>query len=322
MRIGVQPANSGPLATPEFISEIAELADGLGFDSLQITDHLVMPVEYSSRYPYNASGRMAAGPDDTYFEPLGLIAYLGGRTRRIRLGTSVLIAPYRHPVVTAKYLAGLDQLTGGRLLLGVGVGWMAEEFAALGAPSFAERGAVTDEIIQVWRTLWRDQPASFAGRFFQFAPLGLMPKPAQPGGIPIYIGGSSRPAIRRAARLGDGWQPFKLSPDELAPGLALLRDQSAKLGRSLDGFTISMRLGLRLSAVASERRSSEEPWKALVGTPAEVIRDLEAYERLGVNEAVFDFRSCSADETRETLRLAAAELLPRFQQQAAAAKPA
>ncbi len=313
MRIGVQPVNSGPLATPEYITELAELADELGFDSLQITDHLVMPLEYRSRYPYNASGRMAAGPDDAYFEPLGLIAYLAGRTRRIRLGTSVLIAPYRHPVVTAKFLAGLDQLSGGRLLLGVGVGWMAEEFAALGAPPFEERGAVTDEIIAIWRTLWREQPANFSGRFFQFAPLGMMPKPAQAGGIPIYIGGSSRPAIRRAARLGDGWQPFKLTPEEMEPGLTLLREQAAKLGRSLDGFTISMRLGLRLAATATERREAEEPWKTLVGTPAEVIRDLQAYERLGVNEAVFDFRTCTAEETRETLRLAAAELLPRFQ---------
>ncbi|HEY7293592.1 MAG TPA: LLM class F420-dependent oxidoreductase [Dehalococcoidia bacterium] len=317
MRIGVQPVNSGPLATPAYISEIAELADELGFDSLQVTDHLIMPVEYSSPYPYHPSGRMAAGPDDAYFEPLGLIAFLGGRTRRIRLGTSVLIAPYRHPVVTAKFLAGLDQLTGGRLVLGVGVGWMAEEFAALGAPPFAARGAVTDEIIQIWRTLWRDQPASFAGRFFQFAPLGMMPKPAQTGGIPIYIGGMSRPAIRRAARLGDGWQPFKLTPPELEAGLAALREQAAAIGRNLDGFEISLRLGLRLSPRATERRAAEEPWKALVGTPAEVVRDLETYARLGVTETVFDFRSCSAEETRETLRLAAAELLPRFQAAAA-----
>jgi probable F420-dependent oxidoreductase len=313
MRIGVQPVNSGPLATPDYITELAELADTLGFDSLQITDHLVMPVEYSSRYPYNATGRMAASTDDPYFEPLGLIAFLAGRTHRIRLGTSVLIAPYRHPVVTAKFLAGLDQLSRGRLVLGVGVGWMAEEFAALGAPPFEERGSVTDEIIAIWRTLWREQPASFSGRFFQFSPLGMMPKPAQAGGIPIYIGGNSRPAIRRAARLGDGWQPFKLTPEELEPGLALLREQAEKLGRSLDGFTVSLRLGLRLTAGPTERRAAEEPWKALVGTPAEVGRDLETYERLGVNEAVFDFRSCSAEETRETLRLAAAELLPRFQ---------
>lgn len=313
MRIGMQPINSGPLATPAYITEIAELADTLGFDSLQITDHVVMPVEYSSPYPYHPSGRMAAGPDDNYFEPLGLLGYLGGRTRHIRLGTSVLIAPYRHPVVTAKQLAGLDVLTGGRLVVGLGVGWMAEEFAALGAPPFAERGAVTDEVIQIFRCIWREQPASFAGRFFAFAPLGVMPRPLQPGGIPILIGGMSRAAIRRAARLGDGWQPFKQTPEELAAGLAYLHEQAERANRDLSGFTISLRLGLRLSAGPTERRAAEEPWKTLVGNTEQVAADLAIYSKLGVTETIFDFRTCTADETRETLQLAAEGLLPRMQ---------
>lgn len=312
MKIGMQPANSGPQATPERIAAIAELADGLGFDSLQVTDHIVIPVEYSSPYPYHPSGRMAAGPDDTFYEPISLLGYLAGRTRRIRLGTSVLIGPYRNPVVTAKQLACLDALTGGRLLIGMGVGWMEEEFAAVAAPSFAERGAVTDEVIEVFRRIWRDQPASFQGRFFQFAPIGVMPKPAQPGGIPILIGGDSRPAIRRAARLGDGWQPFKLPPEVLEQKLGYLREQAVAADRDLSGFTISLRLGLRLTSAPTERRPAEEPWKTLVGTPAQVADDLKVYQGLGVTEVVFDFRTCSFDETSETLHLAAKTLLPQF----------
>jgi probable F420-dependent oxidoreductase len=312
MKIGIQPANSGRNAAPELLTETAELAEELGFDSLLITDHIVLPVEYSSPYPYHPSGRMAAGPDDRFFEPLSLIGYLAGRTRRIRLGTSVLIGPYRNPVVTARYLACLDVLSGGRLVIGLGAGWMAEEFAAVGAPPFEERGAVTDEVIEVYRRIWRDQPASFSGRFFSFPPVGALPKPLQPGGIPILIGGDSRPAIRRAARLGDGWQPFKLTPEDLAGRLAYLREQAKAHARDLDRFIVSLRLGLRLTAGPTARRAAEEPWKTLVGTPDQVAADLAVYQQLGVSEVVFDFRTCTPDETHETLHLAAEGLLPRF----------
>lgn len=312
MRIGMQPANSGPQATPALITEATELADTLGFDSCLITDHVVLPVEYTSPYPYHPSGRMAVGADADYYEPLSLIGYLAGRTRRIRLGTSVLIAPYRNPVVTAKQLACLDVLSGGRIVIGLGVGWFAEEFAAVAAPPFAERGAVTDEVIEVFRRIWRDQPASFSGRYFRFEPVGAMPKPVQPDGIPILIGGHSRAAIRRAARLGDGWQPFKLTPEELAAGIAYLREQAKAHDRDPAAITISLRLGLRLTGGPTERRAAEEPWKTLVGTPAQVTDDLAAYQRLGVDEVVFDFRTCSPDETRETLHLAGETLIPEL----------
>ncbi len=303
MRIGIQPANSGPHATPAFIAEVAETADRLGYFSCLVTDHVVLPVQYTSPYPYHPSGRMAVGPDADYYEPLSLIAYLAGRTRRIRLGTSVLIAAYRHPLVVAKQLACLDALSGGRIVIGLGTGWLKEEFEALGAPPFAERGAVTDEVIEILRRVWRDQPASFQGRYFTFPPVGVMPKPVQPGGIPILIGGESRPAIRRAVRLGDGWHPFKLPPDDLATRLAYLRAQAEQMGRDLSNFTISLRLGLRLTTGPTERRPAEEPWKCLVGTPEQVAADLAVYRKLGVHEVVFDFRTCSEDETRQTLEL-------------------
>ena len=311
MRIGIQPANSGPMATPGFITEVAELADRLGFHSLMVTDHVVVPVEIQSRYPYNPTGRFAASPDTDYYEPLSLIAYLAGRTSHIRLGTSVMIAAYRNPLLVAKQLACLDALTDGRIVIGLGAGWMAEEFAALGAPPFEERGAATDEVIEVFRRVWRDQPASFSGRFFSFQPVGVMPKPVQPGGIPILIGGESRPAIRRAARLGDGWQPFKLGPERLTAGLTYLREQAERHGRDLSGFIVSLRLGLRLTTGPTERRPDEEPGRALVGTPQQAAEELAMYERLGVSEAVFDFRTCSAEETVETLHLAAEQLLPQ-----------
>lgn len=312
MKIGLQPPNSGPLATPAFITELAEMGDELGYDSLQITDHVVVPAQIRSRYPYSATGVMAASPDSNYYEPLSLLAYLIGRTRRIRLGTSVLILPYRNPVLTAKQLACMDQLSGGRMLLGVGVGWMAEEFQILGSPPFAERGAVTDEYIRVLREIWSAPRPRFEGRYQSFPEIGVNPKPAQAGGIPILIGGVSRPAIRRAVRLGDGWQPFKLPPDELGRGLHYLRQQARETGRDLSGFAISLRLGLRMTREATQRRPDEEPWKVLVGPAREVLTNLRTYRDMGVTEVVFDFRTCQADEMRETVRLCAESLIPAF----------
>lgn len=312
MKIGMQPPNSGPYATPAFITELAELGDTLGFDSLQVTDHIVVPAEIRSRYPYNASGVMAAHPESDYYEPLSLLAYLIGRTRRIKLGTSVLILPYRNPILTAKQLACMDQLSGGRMLLGVGVGWMEEEFRILGSPPFAERGAVTDEYIETFRRIWREGTTALEGRYTSTPVVGVNPRPAQAGGIPIIIGGVTRPAIRRAARLGDGWQPFKLPPDELVAGLNELRAQARRFNRDLREFTISLRLGLRMTRESTERRPDEEPWKTLVGPARDVLLHLRTYHDLGVTEVVFDFRTCRPEEVRETLRLCAAQIIPAF----------
>jgi probable F420-dependent oxidoreductase len=310
MRLGVQPVTGGAGADVRFVIEFARRADELGFDSLQLTDHVVLPVEMSSRYPYDPGGRFWADPDDDFYEPLGLLGFLGGITRRIRLGTSVLVAPYREPVATAKQLACLDVLTAGRIVVGLGVGWMAEEFRVLGSPPFERRGRATEEVIEIFRRLWRDQPASFDGEIYSFPPVGAMPKPLQPGGIPILLGGNSVAALTRAARLADGWQPFRLTPDELARALELAREHLAAAGRDLAGFTVSLRLGLRLAPGDARRRANEAPGKVLVGTPADVAGELAVYEELGVDEIVFDFRTCSRDETIETLELAAESLLP------------
>jgi probable F420-dependent oxidoreductase len=312
MKIGLQPPNSGPHATPEFMTELAELGDQLGYDSLQVTDHILVPSQVNSRYPYNATGVFASRPETDYYEPISLLAYLIGRTRRIRLGTSVLILPYRNPLLVAKQLACMDRLSGGRMVLGVGVGWMEEEFRILDAPSFAERGAVTDEYIEGFRRIWREGTTTLEGRYIHTPEIGVNPRPAQAGGIPIIVGGVRRPAIRRAARLGDGWQPFKLPPDELITGLNYLRAQARRSGRDLRGFTVSLRLGLRMTREPTERRPEEEPWKTLVGPARDVLQHLRTYRDLGVTEVVFDFRTCRPDEMRETIQLCAEQIVPAF----------
>jgi len=312
MHIGLKLPTSGPLATPPFIAELAQTADRLGFHSLQVSDHVVIPAQISSPYPYNASGRMTTAPDAAYYEPIGLLGFLAGCTQRARLGTSVLVLPYRHPVLAAKQLASIDSMSGGRLFLGIGTGWMEEEFKILGSPPYRERGAITDEYVEVFRTIWREPLPSFQGRFTSFPPLGAYPKPAQPAGIPILVGGNTRPAIRRAVRLGNGWQPLRLSPSELEECLAYLRAQAGEAGRDLRDFEISMGLGLRMTGGVTERRSSEANRDtSLAGRAEDLTRTLQAYAALGVTEIAFDLRSCAnEDEMRQTVELCGQQLLP------------
>lgn len=313
MQIGLKLPSSGAMARPEFIAELAQMGDRLGYASLQVSDHVVIPAQIHSPYPYNASRSMAARPETTYYEPIGLLGFLAGCTERIRLGTSVLVLPYRHPVLAAKQLASIDSLSGGRLFLGVGVGWMEEEFRILGSPPFAERGVISDEYIQVFRTIWRDELPRFDGRYSHFPPLGANPRPAQPDGIPILVGGNTHVAIRRAVRLGDGWQPLNLTPDALIAGLQYLRKQAQQAGRDLSGFQISLGLGLRMNKDALGRRDGEDAWTTLVGPARDIMGHLRTYRDLGVTEIAFSVRSCTTeDEIRETVDLCGRELVPAF----------
>lgn len=312
MRIGMQPITGGPRATPLSILAFARTADGLGFDSIQVPDHIVIPVGPATPYPYHPTGSMGVEPEDDFYEPLSLIGYLLGATRRIRIGSSVLVAAQREPLTTAKQLACLDVLSGGRIALTVGAGWLAEEFAAVRAPDFRRRGKATEEAVEIFRRAWRSHPVEFHGEIFSFDAVGVLPKPVQEGGIPILIGGNSAAAIGRAARIGDGWQPLKISRDEYAAGVARLHEVAAAHGRELEGFALSLRLGLRISAARTERRAGEDAEKVLVGTAQEVMAQLEVYEAIGVDEVVFDLRTCSAPEIEETLALCAEQLLPRF----------
>jgi len=314
MKIGLKLPTSGAMASPAFITEIAAMADGLGYDSLQVSDHVVIPATIGPRYPYSTTGVPRWQPETDYYEPIGLLGYLAGRTRNVRLGTSVLVLPYRHPVVTAKQLGSIDALSGGRLFIGIGAGWMAEEFQILGSPPYAERGAITDEYIQVFRTLWREDLPQFNGKYISFPPLGARPRPLQPSGIPILVGGNTKPAIRRAARLGDGWMPLGLAPDELITGLQYLRAQMHAAGRDLANYAISLGLNLRMTKVPTERRENEaDVYTSLAGPARELMGTLRTYRDLGVTEIAFSMRGCTnEDELRETVQLCGESLVPAF----------
>ena len=189
MQFGFALPGRGPLATPEALTKLAEKADALRYASVFVTDHVVIPTSYNSTYPYAASGRFTGDWTNGYLEPMAMMGVLVGLTSRVKIGTSVLVVPYRNPVVTAKMLATLDVMSGGRIILGAGVGWMKEEFETLQAPPFAERGKVTDEYLRLMRDMWTKEPVEFKGAHYRLPSVSAMPKPRQKGGIPIWIGG-------------------------------------------------------------------------------------------------------------------------------------
>ena len=309
---GYQPRTSGPLATPANLLRYARWAEELGYDAISVTDHVVMPVEVKSRYPYNDTGRMPVELDHDYYDPLAILGMWVGATSRVDLQTSVLVAPYRNPVITAKLLSSLDALSGGRLVVGLGVGWMEEEFQILQSPDFKRRGQVTDEYIQIFRTLWDEPEPEFHGQFYDIRGFRMLPKPARKPRLPILIGGTSRPALRRAARLGDGWQAIRVTTDEVRDGVATVRRTAAEVGRDLPDFVISVRFSIRVTPTPTERKPSEEPRRVFVGTPDEVTAQIQEYVDAGATEFMLDTRTCSPDQIDETIELFAKEVLPRF----------
>lgn len=224
---------------PVWMAAFAKHADEVGFESLLTVEHVVVPVGYESRYPYGDSGRMPLPEDCELPDPLDLLAWLAARTQRIRLGTGILVLPEHHPLQLAKRCATIDRLSGGRLFLGVGVGWLREEVAALGIDP-DERGTRTDEGIEALRVIWREETPSFAGRHYAFDAVRSHPKPVQPT-IPILVGGHSAAAARRAGRLGDGFFPLGLAGEALDQRWAQVQAAAEEAGR--DPSTVSLTLG-------------------------------------------------------------------------------
>lgn len=314
-RLGFQVNNWGALATGPFALRTAQRAEALGYDSLVVTDHVVIPHRVDSPYPYSPTGRLAVPPDWDYLEVLSLLAFLAGATKTIRLGPSVLVLPYRNPVLTAKMLATMDAISGGRLFVGVGAGWMAEEFAVLGSPPYERRGAVTDEWIRIFKTLWTEERASFEGRFYRFPEVGCFPKPLQKPHPPIWVGGNSRPAIRRAARLGDGWHAVRVPAGELRGLCGYLWEEVAAAGRAPGACALTVLYGIRVvgpGGDATRRPTEEDPEQVFVGTAAQVAERIKPVLDLGPTDVVFHCRTGSGDEVLETMERLAGEVWPRL----------
>ena len=238
MHIGLSTAFGGsPARDAAFIQEFATRAEAVGFESLWVPEHVVFFDDYESRYPYNESGLLELGSDPGLFDPFLALTVAAVATTRLKLGTSVLLIGERNPLITAREAASLDQIAGGRFLLGVGVGWSQEEYVALGVP-WERRGDRCDEYIQVMKELWTTSRSSFHGEFCRFDDVIAVPKPVQQPHLPILVGGNTPPALRRAARWGDGWFGWNLRVDQLNDTVETLDRLLHANGRSRDGYVL------------------------------------------------------------------------------------
>ena len=303
--------------------EITTEAERLRYDSAFVSDHVVLPVSSArSTYPYSPTRQLPGGAAQNYLEPLALLAFLAHATRRIRLGTSVLVVPYRNPLLAAKMLATIDVLSGGRLILGAGVGWLVEEFEALAAEPFEARGRVTDEYLTLMRRAWTMDPVSFDGRYYTVKDVHLMPKPRQSGGVPIWIGGHTEAALRRTAVLGDAWHPIGLRPpallhpDEYAASVEKLHEYAQEAKRNPEDITLTFRVPMRVQPKGAKSAGGDRP--LFQGTAAELIDDVNAYAALGVTHFIFDPTSADVRDTVANYERFAADVRPRLR----AAEPA
>jgi probable F420-dependent oxidoreductase len=317
MEFGMSLPGRGPLATPDSILKLATSADALRYDSLFVTDHVVLPASMArSVYPYSSTGQLPGGAAQDYLEPLAVLAWLAHVTRRIRIGTSVLVVPYRNPVVTAKTLATIDRLSNGRVILGAGVGWLREEFEALAAPSFEARGAVTDEYLRLMRTAWTTDPLRFEGKHYTVRDVHALPKPVQRGGIPIWIGGHTDAAVRRAGTLGDAWHPIALRPpglllpDEYATKVKQVHAWAQRAGRDPKSIALTLRVPMEVRPKGAKAPAGDRPM--FQGTASEVIDDIRAYQALGVSHFVFDAAHADLKSLLQNLERFAEDVRPKL----------
>ncbi len=324
MEFGFALPSRGPLAKPAILVRLARKAEALGYSCVTVSDHVVLPTRSSAPYPYSPTGEFPGGARQDYLEPLALMAWLLAATRRLRVGTSVLVVPYRNPVVTAKQLATLDVLSGGRVIVGCGAGWWPEEFQALAAPPFTERGAVTDEYIRLMKEVWTRDAPSFAGKHYQLHDVTLFPKPVQKPHPPIWIGGHAPAALRRAGELGDAWHPIGLrppaglTPAEYAEKAQQVRAHAARAGRRSEAILLSLRAPLEIWPARPARSGKAEggsramlQGSPLRGPAEKVAGDIRAYRRAGVQSFVFDFTEQDPGAMVETMERFAEKVRPR-----------
>jgi len=274
MKFGIMFANVGPFAYPDGLEHLVRTAESVGIESIWTVEHVVVPVDYKSEYPYSKSGKMPGPENSPIPDPILPLVFAAALTKKLRLGTGIVILPQRHPTYVAKEMATLDVLSGGRAILGVGIGWLREEFAAVGVP-FHERGARTNEAIRAIRSLWKETPEAFDGKFYKWGPVESNPKPVQKPGVPIVVGGHADAAARRAARHGDGFFPARGDYASLQTLLAVLRDECGRVGR--DPAAIEISTGAGFADVDAVHRYEELGVSRLVIPPPGF--DKEAVQR-------------------------------------------
>lgn len=305
IQIGCSAPTSGPLIGPDCLVRIAQEAEALGFDYVTVSDHLMIPTSIASRYPYSDSGEFPSGAAADRLEQLTAATFIAASTTRLRIVTSVMVVPHRPAVLTAKVLATLDYLSKGRLTLGIGAGWCEEEFEAIGALPFAERGAVTDEFMMVCKELWTNDTPRFEGKYVQFKDVLFPPKPVQQP-IPIWIGGESGPALRRTARYGDAWYPIGTNPkfpmdtlERFKAGAAKLGDLTEKAGRARDAVALAYRVSSNPEAQPTGTVDGQR--KLFTGDAADFAGDIKALTEAGVTSFDFGLFGASLQATLDNM---------------------
>jgi probable F420-dependent oxidoreductase len=302
MDMGVWTGNT-TVASAEYMGPLADAAEVLGYDSIWVSDHVVWPKQYEPVYPYGRDGRYPGDENTPLCEALVSLAWLSARTTRVRVGSCVVVAAQREPWLLAKQLSSIDHLNHGRTVLGIGLGWMREEFDVLGAP-FDDRAARTEEAVSLFRSAWTNHPTKFEGGFWQSQELGVLPHPAQQP-IPILLGGNSRGSLRRVAAYGDGWLPFGLGPEEITAGRATIAELAQEHGRSAEGLRTVLWAPLLLGETNS-------PMVPLHGGAQVLIDTLNAYAKAGVDEFIM-FNLAPPNDMVDQLGAFAQQVLPAVQ---------
>lgn len=315
MEFGFGLPTRGAMATPQSLATLARTGEELGFATLSVSDHLIIPKTIDSTYPYNESGTFAGSPTGECLEQLSLLSYLVGVTSSAKLLTSVMVLPHRPPVLTAKMLATIDVLSHGRLIVGCGVGWMREEFEAIGAPSYEARGAVGDEYIRAFKELWTSDNPSFEGKYCRFANVAFAPKPVQKPHPPIWTGGESPAALRRAGRFANVWYPIGSNPRFPVATPGQFAEYAARVkGYAQDAGRDPSSLGFAYSANwFNDQQASTLPdgqRRPLTGTPQQIADDIKHYEDRGVRHLMVNLQGETQAQTLERMQRFAERIMP------------
>jgi probable F420-dependent oxidoreductase len=306
MEIGFNAPTTGALIEPDSLSRIVAEGEALGFDYTTVADHIMVPRSLGSKYPYTDSGEFPAGTAAAWLEQLATTAYIAGLTSKLRFVLSVMVVPHRPAVLTAKMLATIDYLSNGRLTLGIGVGWCREEFDAIGAGPFDDRGEVTDEAMMACRELWSKADPHFDGRYVRFSDVVFTPKPLQQP-IPVWVGGESAPALRRAVRYADCWYPVGTNPrypmntlSRMKAGLARLRGFAERGGR--DPVSLKVALRVLIGPSVRPRRTVDGEDEMFTGGTADYVGDIRALADVGVDAVDVRLLATTLTATLDTMR--------------------
>jgi probable F420-dependent oxidoreductase len=298
----------GALANPETVLQLARHAEEAGFESIWLADHVAFPVSIQSKYPYSATGDFPSRLSEPLMEPVATMAVLVGATKRVRIGTAALIMPYRNPVLLARMLVTLDHFSGGRIVLGAGVGWLQEEFDVLDTYDFRKRGKVTDEYLEIFKAICTGGEVSYRGETYAFEAIFSSPGSLQRPHPPILIGGLSDAALRRVVRHGNGWLAVTAGPEMLAQRVATLKRLAHDAGRRFEDLTLAYKLFL---SIGEAKRSAFDAREPGTGSAAEIIDDVKRLFELGFTKIIVRNRGSTAAELKDQIDRFATQIVAK-----------